>query len=251
VYTLIREGQSTPVDLRMNVSIPASVLMDGEAEFTFWIHNLGTQMAENVDVKISFGPGLQPIMTKGGSASLTNDGMVIFETIPSIAYGRGASLAVVAKGTRVGNQQIRMEVICKNADVRLMNEQTIAVVPQPLPNVHAVPGARLVEKQIGPGPISVRIPRGDMNETFTLTMHVTVREREQWRFDAEYERRMHQIIASVENVMRAATSEERTEVGHAGIRERSRRVINDVLGTPFVNDVFLTNVTSVKTKNVY
>ena len=114
--------------------------------------------------------------------------------------------------------------------------------PLPAPNIG--PEVRLVERQIGSVPLSVTQPRGDSNEVFTLTMHVTVREREQWRFDAEYERRTFRVIASVENVMRAATPAERNEVGHATIGERSRRAINEVLGTPWVQQVFITSATN-------
>ena len=83
----------------------------------------------------------------------------------------------------------------------------------------------------------------ETTEIFSLTMHVTVLAREQRAFDRQYERLAQQIIDSVETIMFAATPEERMEIGLRTIGEKSRQTINGILGTPLVQDVFITKVT--------
>ena len=101
----------------------------------------------------------------------------------------------------------------------------------------------LVERPIGHGPLSVATTRNDMNEKFSLTMHVVVHQREQRAFERQYERHGQRVIERIETIMLAATLEERMEVGYTTIKERSRQAINEILGTPWVQEVLISGVT--------
>jgi len=112
------------------------------------------------------------------------------------------------------------------------------------PIVVPTPIVPVVERQIGHGPLRVRTVEDDINAEFSLLMHVRVREgRDAARFDREYERRTRQIVEAVEQIMREATRAERQEASLSAIRERAQRAINDILGTPWVQQVIVSEVT--------
>ena len=91
--------------------------------------------------------------------------------------------------------------------------------------------------------ITVRNVVDGMNERFSLTMNVTVRRgREARLFERAFERRIARIIDRVETIMRQSTYEERREADLTTIKERSKRAINEVLGTPWVQGVLITEV---------
>ena len=102
----------------------------------------------------------------------------------------------------------------------------------------------VAKKLIGDEPLSVVVGDNEMNEIFSLTMHVYVRAgREERLFDRVYERREQRIVDSVETIMKAATHEERMEEGFITIKEKSKQAINEIIGTPWVQDVFISNIT--------
>ena len=104
---------------------------------------------------------------------------------------------------------------------------------------------RTVERPIGHVPLVVATTRNDMNEKFSLTMHVVLYQRDARAFERQYERYVQRIIERVEMIMIAATPEERTEVGFATIKEKSQQAINEILGTPLVQQVIIiTDVTN-------
>ena len=101
----------------------------------------------------------------------------------------------------------------------------------------------VAKKLIGDGPLSVVVVHDEMNEHFSLTMHVHVRAgREERLFERAYERRWQRVIDSVETIMRAATREERMEEGYTTIKEKSKQAINEILGTPWVQNVLISGV---------
>ena len=120
-------------------------------------------------------------------------------------------------------------------------EETFGGV-RPLPPEIQGPTDLMVERQIGEGPIRVRAQQNDANVTFALVMHVQIRQREERAFDREYERRMNAVMTAVTTVLQGSTSDEREEIGYTAIREKSKRAINQVLGTPWVQTVFVRDV---------
>jgi len=103
---------------------------------------------------------------------------------------------------------------------------------------------RMVERPIGnKNTFVITDVRGDVNETFSLTMHVVVQQRELRHFERRFEQCEIELIDRVTVVLRASTTEERMEAANIAIRERVKRTINDVLGTPWVLEVLFTEIT--------
>ena len=100
------------------------------------------------------------------------------------------------------------------------------------------------ERQINTGQFKVKAPVGDSNETFSLVMHVKVRKgKEAYKFDTLYDERQNEIIDRVTSVLTVSTPDERIEPGYTTIKNKAKRAINDVLGTPFVLEVLIAEVT--------
>ena len=106
------------------------------------------------------------------------------------------------------------------------------------PNVDA---ERHVERTIGT--LSVMTIENEMNVRFSMTMDVRLRERDERAFDRQYERSAQRIIENIEAIMFASTPEERMDPRLETIREKSQQVINEILGTPWVQLVIITNIT--------
>jgi len=79
-------------------------------------------------------------------------------------------------------------------------------------------------------------------ESFSLVLHVSVRTADKRKFDTRYEKCSIRVIDRVSSELRASTTDERKEASLAAIRERVKRRINDVLGTPWVQEVFFVQV---------
>ena len=100
-----------------------------------------------------------------------------------------------------------------------------------------------VEIQIGDrNTFSIKDTRGDGVETFSLEMHVVIRERDKRSFDRRHERCTIEVIDRANGVLRASSTDERKEAGNTAIKERVKREINLVLGTPWVQQVLFTRV---------
>jgi len=101
-----------------------------------------------------------------------------------------------------------------------------------------------VEKSIHEGkPFTVQNMRGgDSKETFTVKIDVAVLEADDRQFDARYATRTAQINDRVTAILTATSTEERQEAGHAAIKEKLKRGLNSVLGTPWVRQVYFSGV---------
>ena len=123
------------------------------------------------------------------------------------------------------------------------NQNTVVVKGQYDAPTSIIRQEPMVERSVGHRPLSVATVHNDQNEKFSLTMYVLLRSRDQEAFDRAYEQRMHQVIDRIETIMRVATPEERMEMTLITIRERAKQEINEILGTPWVQEVFISNVT--------
>jgi flagellar basal body-associated protein FliL len=98
----------------------------------------------------------------------------------------------------------------------------------------------VVERLIGT--FTVKHVRNEANESLALTMHVTIRQgREARNFDIRFEACKQQIIDRVTNILNVSTPAERSEAGNTTLKERSKRAINEVLGTPWVQEVLISD----------
>ena len=128
------------------------------------------------------------------------------------------------------------------------NRNTFGVNGHDKYDLPVVPGVirqeTVAKKLIGDEPLSVVGGDNEMNEIFSLTMHVHVRAgREERLFERAYERRRQRIVDSVETIMRQSTYEERREVDLATIKEKSKQAINEILEIPWVQRVLISKVT--------
>ena len=101
----------------------------------------------------------------------------------------------------------------------------------------------MIERQIGDkNTFKLRDFINDTNESFSLVMHVSVRRADELKFARRYEEATIEIIDRVSTVLRGSTTEERMELGSTAIKERVKQTINEVLGEPWVQQVFFTVV---------
>jgi len=106
------------------------------------------------------------------------------------------------------------------------------------------PTERMAEIQIGTRTtFNIRNVRDDANEVFSLIIWAQVRQRDSRNFERRFEQCENEIIDRVTAILSASTTEERSEAGHTAIKERVRRAMNDVLGTPWVQQVFFSEIT--------
>ena len=114
-----------------------------------------------------------------------------------------------------------------------------------LPSSARVP---TVEKQIGDrNTFKVRTHYDNVTDEFSLIMYVKVRKADELKFDRRYEQATVEIIDHVTAILNVSTTEERKEVRRTAIRERAirervKKAINAVLGTPWVQDVLFTEI---------
>jgi len=79
----------------------------------------------------------------------------------------------------------------------------------------------------------------DQVETFSLVMRVTVRKREEFKFTKRYEACKFTINDRIESMLAASTTEDRREVGSTAIKAKARKIINDELIVPYVQEVLI------------
>jgi len=84
--------------------------------------------------------------------------------------------------------------------------------------------------------------RNGGNEKFSVNIHVSVKKADAGKFQRRYEQCINEIIDRVTVVLVRSTTEERTEAGHTAIKERVQKAINEVLGTPWVQKVFFSEI---------
>ena len=99
------------------------------------------------------------------------------------------------------------------------------------------------EIQIGDkNTFKLSIQQGDVIEVFSLVMHVSVLKADTRKFERRYEASKNKVIDRVTTVLRASTTEERMESGNTTIKGKVVTAINDVLETPWVQEVFFTEI---------
>ena len=99
---------------------------------------------------------------------------------------------------------------------------------------------RMVERPIRDGEkFTVSRWQNGENETFSVTLFVQVKRSDARRFDNQYELRMNEVVDRITSILGGTTTEERQEIGNTAIKAKVQRGINEVLGTPWVQQVFL------------
>ena len=99
-----------------------------------------------------------------------------------------------------------------------------------------------VERQIGEkNTFKIRTMRpNDMNDAFSVVMHVIIRQADIKAFEKRYAECTMQVIAAATDELSGSSTEERAEATRTAIRERVKKVINEVLGNTWVQEVLFT-----------
>ncbi|GHT09650.1 hypothetical protein FACS1894170_00530 [Planctomycetales bacterium] len=97
----------------------------------------------------------------------------------------------------------------------------------------------MVEKPISEKPFKVKETKADSEttETFTVTIHAKIRKKDERAFDARYLGCQFEIIDAVTTALQGSTSDDRRSVGLTNIKEKVKKAINDVLGTPYIQEI--------------
>jgi len=102
-----------------------------------------------------------------------------------------------------------------------------------------IPREVMTELPLQNDPFKVKQPRGEETENLTLRMHVLVRKKEERIFTRQFEQFRMRVLDRVESVITLSTRSERQEIGHTAIKEKSKKAINEALGTPWVQEVLI------------
>jgi len=117
------------------------------------------------------------------------------------------------------------------------NFDTPGIVP---PNMGK--GEDLVEKAISEKVFTVKNVRNELNETFSVDIRVGIRQADEKKFNQRYEKCMYEIRDRVTAILNASSDEDRMEAALTTIKEKIKRAINEVLGSPLVQRVYCTDV---------
>jgi len=79
----------------------------------------------------------------------------------------------------------------------------------------------------------------DQVENFSLVMHVRVRPKEGKKFDTRYEKCKVTIKDRIESMLAASSTDDRKEVGSTAIKAKAKKIINEELGVPYVQEVLV------------
>ena len=99
---------------------------------------------------------------------------------------------------------------------------------------------KMVERPIGNKKFQVQQMRKEQNEKFSLLMHVIIRQQDAKKFDPRYAECEFTILDRINGILLAASQDECSEAGYTTIKERAKNAINEVLGTPWVQQVLTT-----------
>jgi len=102
-----------------------------------------------------------------------------------------------------------------------------------------MPKEEMIELPVQKEPFRIKQLRGAETENLTLRMHVVVRKKEEKVFTRQYEQYNLRVLDRVGSVLTLSSRAERQEMGHTAIKEKSKKAINEVLGTPWVQQVLI------------
>ena len=98
----------------------------------------------------------------------------------------------------------------------------------------------VLEKPINEGKaLKVKQTVYDQTETFSLILHVRVRKKDERKFDLRYEACKQTIRDRLESMLAVSSTEDRKEAGSTAIKAKAKKVINDELGFPYVQEVLV------------
>jgi len=121
-------------------------------------------------------------------------------------------------------------------------------VPQGIDDVSTVPAdigkqKDLIEKPIGEKTtFKFKNTKDGTTISVSLIMTVKVQKADDYKFTTEYTNHMNEIIEAVTRELWKATREDYQEVSRATIKERVKKAINEILSSPYVKQVVITEL---------
>jgi len=103
-------------------------------------------------------------------------------------------------------------------------------------------GETFIEKSISEKIFTVKSPRNEANETFSVEIRIGIRPADEKKFNQRYEKCMYEIQDRVMTILKASTTEDRMEAAFTTIKGKVKKAINEVLGHPWVQNVYCTNI---------
>jgi hypothetical protein len=117
------------VELELDVKKPRGPVELGQkAEYTVELTNTGTKAAENVEIAMLFGRGLEPINVEGNVEAVHDNGQVLFKAIPMILPKECVTLKVITMADVAGMAQVKTHVMSSSIDVPLENGLSTTIV---------------------------------------------------------------------------------------------------------------------------
>ena len=119
-------------------------------------------------------------------------------------------------------------------------------IPENFDNVSIVPedigkGEKTVERTIGEKAFKVKVPDKENQVTFSVAIHFKIRAKDAPAFDKRYLECVHEVEDRIYIVLKGSTPEERMEAATTTIKEKIKKEVNRVLGTPWVLQVLCTD----------
>ncbi|MEM9186301.1 MAG: hypothetical protein AAGB00_07395 [Planctomycetota bacterium] len=110
-------------DLRLDVRDPKGPLPVGaDVVYEIRVKNRGASAAENVNIVALFSEGIEPNAVEGAQYSVS-DGRVAIDTLERLAAGAETVIRIRAKAEQAGTHVFRAEVLCRDLDIRLAEEE--------------------------------------------------------------------------------------------------------------------------------
>jgi uncharacterized repeat protein (TIGR01451 family) len=111
-------------DLALEIKDPKGPVAVGEeAEYEVKIKNRGSKAAENVELKVFFSEGIEPIRVDGAESTI-EPGQVTIHTIATVAAGEEKLIKVIAKASSPGSHIFQAALDCPALDARLSAQET-------------------------------------------------------------------------------------------------------------------------------
>jgi hypothetical protein len=102
----------------------------------------------------------------------------------------------------------------------------------------------VVEKPISDKPFKVSQIKADSDTTsvFTAKIYAKIRKKDETAFDKRYLECQFEVVDAVTTVLQRSTTEDFQQVGAFTIKAKTKKAINEVLGTPYVQDILCSEV---------
>jgi uncharacterized repeat protein (TIGR01451 family) len=99
------------------------VEVGAETVYEIRLKNAGSKAAQNVGISCEMAAAVQLVTAKGPTEHLTENGLVVFKSLPSIAAGKTVTYQVHVKGTQEGSHRFRVRLASDSITEPLISEE--------------------------------------------------------------------------------------------------------------------------------